>query len=188
MGVAAIGDGSTMHHLNASCNAERKIQRRASLYLPLKADSYEYSRHVDESICGAGSPRQAVFDAYVNDLLNTVSFLSKFGFQVLHLEKNAATLKWGNSLLLVRDAAEELAGGTKEAWNSDVSCVGNVRALVDNVDEYYCLAQDTPGVTIVKPLKDRDYGLRDFTVLGPNNMTLRVGARIPLSPKAQAVL
>ena len=46
-----------------------------------------------------------------------------------------------------------------------------------DVDRYWALAQEL-GCTVVKPVDDRYYGLRDFTIAGPDGVGLRFASRL----------
>ena len=54
----------------------------------------------------------------------------------------------------------------------------NLRVMVPNVDHYWTRAQ-TLNAPILAPLADRNYGLRDFTILDPDGYGLRFGTRLP---------
>ena len=49
----------------------------------------------------------------------------------------------------------------------------NVRIMVPAVDEYAQL-----GARVIKPIADRHYGLRDFTIADPDGFGLRFGTRL----------
>ncbi len=55
--------------------------------------------------------------------------------------------------------------------------VGNNRILVPNVDDYWTLSQQM-GVQIIRPVENRSYGLRDFTIAGPDGLGLRFATRM----------
>ena len=52
------------------------------------------------------------------------------------------------------------------------SPIGNLRVMVPNVDQYWNLANEK-GATILSPIEDRYYGLRDFIIAGPDGLALR---------------
>ena len=55
--------------------------------------------------------------------------------------------------------------------------VGNVRVMVPDVDNYWALAQKI-GAQVLRPLENRSYGLRDFTIAGPDGLGLRFATRL----------
>jgi len=54
---------------------------------------------------------------------------------------------------------------------------GNIRVLVPNVDDYWALSQQM-GARVIRPLGDRSYRLRDFTIAGPDGLGLRFATRL----------
>ena len=55
--------------------------------------------------------------------------------------------------------------------------IGNVRILVPNVDHYWTLSQQL-GAQVIRPIDNRAYGLRDFTIAGPDGLGLRFATRL----------
>ncbi len=55
--------------------------------------------------------------------------------------------------------------------------VANIRVMVPNVDDYRALAAEM-GARIITELEDRYYGLRDFTMDGPDGLALRFATLI----------
>jgi len=53
----------------------------------------------------------------------------------------------------------------------------NVRVMVSDVDRFWERAQ-AMGATVVTPIANRDYGLRDFTIADPDGFGVRFGARL----------
>ncbi|MBV9231944.1 MAG: hypothetical protein JOZ18_21720 [Chloroflexi bacterium] len=51
--------------------------------------------------------------------------------------------------------------------------------MVPNVDDYWTLSQKM-GVQVIRPIENRYYGLRDFTVAGPDSLGLRFAMRLPV--------
>ena len=49
--------------------------------------------------------------------------------------------------------------------------------MVANVDHYWELATKL-GARVIRPIEDRYYGLRDFTIAGPDGIGLRFGTRL----------
>ena len=50
--------------------------------------------------------------------------------------------------------------------------------MVADVDGVWERARDA-GMDVLAPIGDRDYGLRDFTILDPDRFGVRFGARLP---------
>jgi hypothetical protein len=46
-----------------------------------------------------------------------------------------------------------------------------------DVDDYWILSQQM-GVQVIRPLENRSYGLRDFTIAGPDGLGLRFATRL----------
>ena len=53
----------------------------------------------------------------------------------------------------------------------------NVRIMVPDVDAYWTRAV-AGGAHVLAPIADRDYGLRDFTILDPDRLGLRFATRL----------
>jgi len=107
---------------------------------------------------------QLIFELYVRDLDASIAFYQQFGFSLLHRDHNFVELQWGPARLFLEqtERAAELSG----------QIVGNLRVLVPDVDRYWELAQRL-GVPVILPIDDRYYGLRDFTIAGPDGIGLR---------------
>jgi len=119
------------------------------------------TRYVDPS-------NQLIVELYVKSIKDSVEFYKKLGFQVLREEDGFVELKWEDSRLFLEE--------TSIAQSSDI-LAGNIRIMVPDVDEYWIMAKKT-GARIVKDIGDRDYGLRDFTIAGPDGLGLRFATTI----------
>jgi catechol 2,3-dioxygenase-like lactoylglutathione lyase family enzyme len=117
----------------------------------------------------AGPDEQMVVELYVKNMKESCEFYRSLGFQVVKEEGSYAELKWGNALLFL----EEDSGAPSPLINP----VGNIRILVPNVDHYWVLSQKL-GIPVIQPIENRHYGLRDFTIAGPDGMGLRFATRI----------
>ena len=53
----------------------------------------------------------------------------------------------------------------------------DIRLMVDDADAVYASVRER-GVSVVLPLKDQPYGLRDFTVADPDGFRIRFAQRI----------
>jgi catechol 2,3-dioxygenase-like lactoylglutathione lyase family enzyme len=107
---------------------------------------------------------QLIFELYVRDLESSIGFYEQFGFSILRREGHFVELQWGPALLFLEE--------TERAPTMDGRIVGNVRVLVPDVDRYWDLAQRL-GVPVILPIENRYYGMRDFTIAGPDGIGLR---------------
>ena len=114
----------------------------------------------------AGS--QLVAELYVNDIKRSTEFYRSFGFELARDDDKFVELRWDNSLLFL----EEVAGAPGPEHQ-----VGNIRIMVPNVDHYWELAGRL-GARVTRPIADRYYGLRDFTVAGPDGLSLRFASTL----------
>jgi len=112
---------------------------------------------------------QLVLELYVPNISASAEFYQRLGFRLLRAEPHFVELAWGQGVLYLEETAD--------APPSNGPIVGNVRVLVDDVDRYWSLAQEL-GCTVVKPIADRYYGLRDFTIAGPDGVGLRFASRL----------
>jgi len=115
------------------------------------------------------STEQLVLELYVSDLKVSCEFYISYGFTLVREEHNFAELKWDDSLLFLEQVADNP--------EPPLSPVGNVRIMVDNVDGYWALSKEL-GARVLKPIEDRYYGLRDFTIAGPDGVGLRFAANL----------
>ena len=107
---------------------------------------------------------QLIFELYVRDLDASVRFFEQFGFGIHRRQGNFVELIWGPARIFLEE--------TDRAPSIDGQVVGNVRVLVPDVDRHWDLAQRL-GVPVMLPIEDRYYGLRDFTIAGPDGIGLR---------------
>jgi catechol 2,3-dioxygenase-like lactoylglutathione lyase family enzyme len=112
---------------------------------------------------------QLIFELYVRDLDASVSFFEQFGFGIHRRQGDFVELIWGQARIFLEqtDRAQTLSG----------KVVGNVRVLVPDVDRYWETAQRL-GVPVILPIENRYYGLRDFTIAGPDGIGLRFASWI----------
>lgn len=112
---------------------------------------------------------QLVVEVYVRDLRRSLEFYGRLGFELLRDDGGFA----------------ERSGGGHHFFLEEVEAlpveppppIANMRLVVPDVDRYAALAADM-GATIVKPVADRYYGLRDFTMLDPDGFGLRFATRL----------
>ena len=53
----------------------------------------------------------------------------------------------------------------------------NIRIMVPDVDRYWRISKELD-LRVIQSLEDRDYGLRDFTILSPDGVGLRFATRL----------
>jgi catechol 2,3-dioxygenase-like lactoylglutathione lyase family enzyme len=97
---------------------------------------------------------QLVVELYTSTFRQSVEFYRRWGFEVVRDEGNFAELRWETSLLFV----EEVRDVVPPAYP-----VGNIRIMVEDVDRYWDTARQS-GAHVIRPIADRYYGLRDFTM------------------------
>jgi catechol 2,3-dioxygenase-like lactoylglutathione lyase family enzyme len=112
---------------------------------------------------------QLVIELYVRDFKASCAFYQAFGFRMVRDEGDFAELQWENAFLFLEANPNEQP--------SLSSPVGNIRILVPNVDDYWTLSQQM-GVQVIRPVENRSYGLRDFTIAGPDGLGLRFATRL----------
>jgi catechol 2,3-dioxygenase-like lactoylglutathione lyase family enzyme len=116
-----------------------------------------------------GIHEQLVIELYVRDFKASCAFYQAFGFRMVRDEGDFAELQWEDAFLFLE--------AIPNAPSPPSFPVGNIRILVPNVDEYWTLSQQM-GVQVIRPLANRSYGLRDFTIAGPDGLGLRFATRM----------
>ena len=111
---------------------------------------------------------QLVVELYVRDIKRSCEFYLKLGFEMVRDDGNFLVLRWGEAQLFLEEV--------KDAPPPS-SPVGNIRILVPDVDHYWELSRRL-GAEVIRPIEDRYYGLRDFTIAGPDGLAIRFGKRI----------
>ena len=112
---------------------------------------------------------QLIIELYVRDFKASCAFYQAFGFRMVRDEGDFAELKWDDSLLFLEE--------NPRAPFPPYFPVGNMRILVPNVDDYWTLSHQM-GVQVIRPIENRSYGLRDFTIAGPDGLGLRFATRL----------
>ncbi len=115
------------------------------------------------------SNEQLIVELYVQDIIKCREFYQQFGFNLVREESNFAVLQWEESRLYLERIEGQPAAPT--------TTVANIRIMVLDVDRYWEKAQQL-GLEVIRPIADRNYGLRDFTVRSPDGIGLRFGTRI----------
>jgi len=107
---------------------------------------------------------QLVVALYFQDIRKSREFYRSYGFKVMRDEGTFMELTWEDARLFLSEVP-----GTPPP---PASPIGNLRVMVPNVDQYWNLANEK-GATILSPIEDRYYGLRDFIIAGPDGLALR---------------
>lgn len=112
---------------------------------------------------------QLVVEVFVRDIARSKAFYESLGFVVDSDRGTFVTLTWEAHQLYL-DERPDLPPPAAHPQ-------ANVRIMVPDVDRYWERAQAL-GAPVLAPIADRDYGLRDFTILDPDGFGLRFGTRI----------
>ena len=113
--------------------------------------------------------QQLVVEIFVRDAACSKAFYQQLGFEMSEDRGTFIVLTWeGHELFL--DERSDLATPPSVPQ-------ANVRVMVADVDGYWARAQ-AMGAPVLVPIADRDYGLRDFTILDPDGFGLRFGSRL----------
>ena len=107
---------------------------------------------------------QLVVALYVQDIKESSKFYRTYGFEVLRDEGTFMELAWEDARLFL----SQVPGTAPPPANP----IGNIRVMVPDVDAYWHRAIQH-GATILSPIEDRYYGLRDFVIAGPDGLALR---------------
>ena len=117
--------------------------------------------------------QQLVVEIFVRDASRAKAFYQKLGFEVSEDRGTFVVLTWeGHELFLDQRSSLSTAPSVPQA---------NVRVMVADVDAYWARAQAL-GAQVLAPIADREYGLRDFTILDPDGFGLRFGSRLEDQP------
>jgi catechol 2,3-dioxygenase-like lactoylglutathione lyase family enzyme len=114
---------------------------------------------------------QLVLELYVRDIKKSMQFYIDFGFETVRDDGDFVVLRWEEAQLFLEEV--------KDATTPDHP-VGNIRIMVPDVDRYWEMAGRL-GARVIRPIADKYYGLRDFTIDGPDGVGLRFATRIPAS-------
>ncbi|HEU4748600.1 MAG TPA: VOC family protein [Gemmatimonadaceae bacterium] len=130
-------------------------------------------RHAMEQIGSTSElAEQLVVEITVSDLDRSLELYTALGFTLERRDGDFAALRWGERRLFLdqRSDLPALSGPAR----------ANVRILVPDVDRLWAVTQAL-GLAVERPIADRYYGLRDFTVLDPDGFGLRFASRLPTS-------
>ena len=117
---------------------------------------------------------QLVVEIYVRDLNLSLAFYQKLGFKLSRQEPAFAELAWEDSRLMLEEFKQ------MPSLHDTVLAfpLANIRVMVPNVDEYSAPAKKM-GARIFREIGDRYYGLRDFTLVGPDGIGIRFATELP---------
>ena len=113
---------------------------------------------------------QLVVEILVRDLARSLRLYTALGFTLERRDGGFAALRYGDRRLFL-DEDPTLPPPTGRAR-------ANVRILTVDVDAAWAQAQRL-GLVVERPIADRDYGLRDFTVLDLDGFGLRFATALP---------
>ena len=125
----------------------------------------------DAPAAGMGDYAQGVIEVVGPDIEASLAFYREIGFEVARRTGGFAVLHREGQRLFV---AEDPSAPTAPRWTSLRLMTGDVDALHDQLRDR--------GVTIVLPLGDRPYGLREFVVRDPNGLDIRFSQPTPSVP------
>ena len=107
---------------------------------------------------------QLVVALYVQHIKKSSEFYQRYGFEVVRDEGTFMELQWEDARLFLAQVPT--------APPPPAHPIGNIRVMVPNVNQYWNFA-NKQGAEILSPIENRDYGLRDFTIAGPDGLALR---------------
>ncbi|MDQ5858362.1 MAG: VOC family protein [Acidobacteriota bacterium] len=108
--------------------------------------------------------RQLVVEVLVRDLAVSRAFYERLGFEVIRQDGSFLEVAREGHLFFLAECP-----GLPPA--PDVP-TANVRVMVPDADRWWTVAREM-GARVVAPIGDRDYGLRDFTIVDPDGFGLR---------------
>ena len=112
---------------------------------------------------------QLVTEVFVRDIGKSTEFYRRLGFELVRDDGDFVELAWEGHLLFLDERPE--MGPAPEAPQA------NVRVMVPDVDRYWELAHEI-GARILAPIRDKDYGLRDFAIADPDGFAVRFATRL----------
>lgn len=112
---------------------------------------------------------QLVVEFNVSDLNRSIALYTALGFSLERRDGSFAVLRF-------EDRRMFLDAGAKLPSHSGPSRV-NMRVMVSDLDAAWTTARAL-GLTVERPPGDRNYGLRDFTVVDPDGIGIRFAAML----------
>src|SRR5436309_23279 len=123
------------------------------------------SRYVDPT-------EQLVTEIVVRDIRGSVAFYRRLGFELLRDGGDFIELTWERHRLFLAEASAFRGVEHVPVPSPAAFPPANVRVMVPDVDKHWELVNER-GATIVVPIGDRYYGLRDFTISDPDGFGIR---------------
>ena len=116
---------------------------------------------------------QLVGEIFVRDMERSKAFYQSLGFTILADRGSFVILTWEDHQLYLDERPDQ---GPVPATPQI-----NLRIMVPDVDRYWQLANER-NIPVYAPIADREYGLRDFTILDPDRIGLRFATRLTDHP------
>ena len=115
---------------------------------------------------------QLVTEIVVRDIKRSTNFYRRLGFEVLRDGCDFVEITWEDHRLFLAEPYAFPQGEQVGMPKRPPLPVANLRVMVPNVDHYWRLANEI-GATVIVPIADRYYGLRDFTIADPDGFGVR---------------
>jgi catechol 2,3-dioxygenase-like lactoylglutathione lyase family enzyme len=111
---------------------------------------------------------QLVVEVFVRDIRRSADFYRALGFELSRDDGTFVELTWDGHRFFLEERPDLQSHPAPQA---------NVRVLVADVDAWWARAERI-GAEVFRPIGDRYYGLRDFTILDPDGFGLRFASRL----------
>ena len=118
------------------------------------------------------STEQLVTEVLVRDIGRSTAFYRSLGFDLLRDGGDFVELTWEDHRLFLAELSAFPDVPKSPAESAPAFPPANVRVMVADVDRMWALASEV-GATVVIPIADRSYGLRDFTIADPDGFGVR---------------
>ena len=115
---------------------------------------------------------QLVTEIVVKDIRRSIVFYQRLEFQLLRDGGDFAELTWEDHRLFLAEVSAFRDATAASLAIPPPFPLANIRVMVPNVDECWKLANEI-GATVIIPIADRYYGLRDFTIADPDGFGVR---------------
>jgi catechol 2,3-dioxygenase-like lactoylglutathione lyase family enzyme len=112
---------------------------------------------------------QLVVEVFVRDIARATTFYRGLGFELLRDAGSFVELTWEGHRLFLEER--------RDLPPSPAHPQANVRVMVPDIDASWERAGRL-GAEVLQPIADRDYGLRDFTILDPDGFGVRFATRL----------
>lgn len=108
----------------------------------------------------------------VNDLAKSLDFYCHtLGFEL--------AWSWGEPAEIAAVCRDNVEITLTQRAGAKPAGTGHVYLGISGIDDYHAALVDA-GVTIVVPIADRPYGMRDFRIADPSGNELSIGPAIPV--------